>query len=161
VFDGPVLFFGSPSMADGVIKVPASGPPGEQLAARMFFVPDAQASDSGATAGSANLKNPVLDIIFFKGNLHDTRAENVYTFDATQMKQVWTGSIARGQTAEIAGGYKVSMPRVLRYTGLLVNDDPGVPIIWASFVLMLGGLMVRLYVRPVLEASARRQARAA
>jgi cytochrome c biogenesis protein len=161
VFDGPILFFGDPAFSDGILKVPAAGAPGSQLAARMFFVPDARQTPTGAVAGSANLDNPALDFVFFQGDLHDTRAENVYNFDATQMKQVWTGTLQPGQTAEIPGGYHVSFPRVLRYTGLQVTHDPGVPIIWVAFALMLGGLMVRLYLRPLLEARKSRGLKAA
>jgi cytochrome c biogenesis protein ResB len=62
-----------------------------------------------------------------------------------------------GQVADLPGGFKLSFSRVSQYTGLQVTHDPGVPIIWASFALMLGGLLVRLYVRPLLEALGRRR----
>jgi hypothetical protein len=42
-----------------------------------------------------------------------------------------------------------------------VTHDPGVPIIWVAFALMLGGLMVRLYLRPLLEARKSRGLKAA
>ena len=50
----------------------------------------------------------------------------------------------------LPSGYTLSFPRLLRYTGLQVTYDPGLPIIWTSFVLMLGGLVVRLYVASLL-----------
>jgi len=57
--------------------------------------------------------------------------------------------------------YDFSFPRLSQYTGLQVTDAPGLPIIWSSFALMLGGLLVRLYVRPLLEWRAGRKAAAA
>jgi len=77
------------------------------------------------------------------------------------MSQIWTGGVLMGQTATLPGGYQVTFPQLLRYTGLQATDDPGVPVIWFSFVLMLGGLMVRLYLAPLLqtrEARIRRRA---
>jgi cytochrome c biogenesis protein ResB len=62
-----------------------------------------------------------------------------------------------GQSAVLPGGYQVSFPSLQRYTGLQVTYAPGLPIIYASFVLMLGGLMVRLYLRPLLEWWGRRR----
>ena len=151
VFDAPTIFFGDPTFAHGVLKVPAAGPPGQQLGARMFFAPDVQDAGGAATAGTANLRNPALSFAIFQGDLHAGRTANVYDLDVSAMKQVWTGGLLLGQSADLPGGYKLSFPRVMQYTTLQVTYAPGLPIIWASFVLMLGGLMVRLYLRPLLE----------
>jgi cytochrome c biogenesis protein ResB len=64
---------------------------------------------------------------------------------------VWQGGLLLGQTVQIPGGYSVTFARLARYTGLQVTYAPGLPIIYSSFVLMLGGLVIRLYLRPVLE----------
>jgi len=151
VFDAPVIFFGDPNFAHGVIKVPAAGPPDQQLGARMFFAPDLQDAGNSARAGSADLRNPGLSLAVFRGDLHANRVANVYDIDVSAMKQVWTGGLLLGQSADLPGGYRVSFPRVMRYTTLQVTNAPGLPVIYASFVLMLGGLLVRLYLRPVLE----------
>lgn len=151
VFDAPIIFFGDPTFAHGVLKVPAAGAPGQQLGARMFFAPDIRDAGNSATAGTANLRNPGLSFAFFKGDLHASRVANVYDIDVSAMKQVWTGGLLLGQSADLPGGYRVSFPRVMQYTTLQVTYAPGLPIIWLSFVLMLGGLMVRLYLRPLIE----------
>jgi cytochrome c biogenesis protein len=163
IFNSPVVFFGDPQLANGVMKVPASGAPGQQLGARMFFVPDLKTSNGAAGqpqahAGSANLNNPALSVIFFQGDLHADRVQNVYDIDVTAMKEVWKGGLLMGETAVLPGGYRVSFPRVARYTGLQATYAPGLPIIYASFVLMLGGLMVRLYLRPLLDWRGKRRA---
>ena len=151
VFDAPVIFFGDPNFAHGVLKAPAAGPPGEQVGARMFFAPDAVDSGGQAHAGSADLRNPALTFAFFKGDLHANRTANVYDLDVSSMEQIWTGGLLEGQNADLPGGYKVGFPRVMRYTTLQVTDAPGLPIIYGSFVLMLGGLMTRLYLRSLLD----------
>ena len=161
VFDSPVNFFGDPQLQNGILKVPAAGPPGQQLGALMFFAPDLQQGASGSTAGTANANNPAVLFRFFKGDLQADRTQNVNELDTTRMSQIWTGGVLMGQTATLPGGYQVTFPQLLRYTGLQATDDPGVPVIWFSFVLMLGGLMVRLYLAPLLqtrEARIRRRA---
>ncbi|MHB8507024.1 MAG: cytochrome c biogenesis protein ResB [Candidatus Dormibacteria bacterium] len=157
VFDAPVIFFGDPTYSNGVVKIPAAGAPPNQLAARMFFVPDLRTSESGAYPGTANPNNPALNYLFFVGDLHAQRAQNVYDLDVTAMKESGRGVLFQGDSAVLPNGYRVSFPQLMRYTGLQVTDDPGVPVIWVSFVLMLGGLLVRLYVRPLLDWRAARR----
>jgi cytochrome c biogenesis protein len=151
VFDGPIIFFGDPQLSNGILKVPAAGPPGHQLGALMFFVPDLQQGPSGDRAGTANLNNPAVTFRFFSGDLQADRAQNVNELNTSRMSQVWTGGILMGQSADLPGGYRVSFPSLQRYTGLQVTNDPGVPIIWVAFALMLGGLMIRLYLSPLLK----------
>ena len=88
---------------------------------------------------------------FFSGDLQASRAQNVNELDTSRMSQLWTGGILLGQSADLPGGYRVSFPSLQRYTGLQVTNDPGVPIIWVAFGLMLGGLIVRLYLDPLLK----------
>ena len=150
VFDGPVVFFGDPQLSNGVLKVPAAGPPQKQLGALMFLIPDLQQTPAGARAGSANPINPALAVRMYQGDLQADRAQNVYQLDTTRMSQIWKGGIQLGESAALPGGYRMEFSRLSRYTGLQVTNDPGLPIIWASFALMLGGLMVRLYLAPLL-----------
>jgi cytochrome c biogenesis protein len=161
VFDSPVEFFGDPQLQNGILKVPAAGPPGEQLGALMFFAPDLQQGPSSAAAGTANANNPAVLFRFFKGDLQANRTLNVNELDTTRMTQFWTGGVLLGQTATLPGGYRVTFPQLLRYTGLQATNDPGVPVIWFSFVLMLGGLMVRLYLAPLLQSREARMRRRA
>jgi cytochrome c biogenesis protein len=157
VFDSPVVMFGDPAFSNGVLKIPAAGAPGQQLGARMFFAPDIQGTAQNPVAGTANLVNPGLSMIFFQGDLHADRVQNVYDLDVTAMKELWQGGLFVGQSARLPNGYLVSFARVARYTGLQVTYAPGLPIIYASFALMLGGLLVRLYLRPLLEWRLRRR----
>jgi cytochrome c biogenesis protein len=157
VFDGPVVFFGDPKLSNGVVKVPAAGPPGKQLGALMFLIPDLQQTPAGAQAGSANPLNPALAVRLYQGDLQADRAQNVYQLDTTRMNQIWKGGIQLGESTVLPGGYRMEFSRLSRYTGLQVTNDPGLPIIWASFALMLGGLMVRLYLAPLLATMEKRK----
>ena len=159
VYDQPVVMFGDPRLALGVIKIPAAGAPGQQLGARVTFVPDVQGDPGNLHAGTANLVNAELSYLLFQGDLHSDRLQNVYDLDVTAMHEIDKGGIGPGQISPLPNGYTISMPRVLRYTGLQVTNAPGLAIIWASFALMLGGLLVRLYLRPFLEWRTRRAPR--
>lgn len=157
VFNSPIVFFGTPSLANGVLKVPAAGPPPEQLGALMFMVPDPRPDTAGTVRpGGSSAVDPILFIRLFKGDLRAERAQNVYELDTSRMAQVWTGNVSLGETVAMPGGFQLSFDRLPQYSGLQITQDPGLPIIWFSFVLMLGGLMVRLYLRPVLEWRSRR-----
>jgi cytochrome c biogenesis protein len=161
LFDGPVLFFGDQTLSNGILKVPGAGPPPEQLGALMFLVPDLRVADDGSlTAGTAEARNPVLQLRVFRGDLQADRAQNVYELDTSRMQQYWVGQAALGESAVLPNGDRISFDRLAQYTGLQVTYDPGLPIIWSAFALMLGGLLVRLYVRPLLEARQRRRAAA-
>jgi len=150
VYDQPVIFFGDPKLSNGVLKVPSAGPPPDQLGGLMFMVPDIRDVNGASSPGSANPNNPALLLRLFKGDLRADRAQNVYQLDTSRMAQVYKGGVSLGETAVLPNGYTFSFPRLLRYTGLQVTYDPGLPIIWASFVLMLGGLIVRLYIASLL-----------
>jgi cytochrome c biogenesis protein ResB len=115
----------------------------------------------GAPQSETKPDNPAISMIMFQGDLHADRVQNVYDIDVTQMKTLWQGGLLLGQTAQIPSGYRVTFARLARYTGLQVTYAPGLPIIYGSFVLMLGGLLVRLYLRPVLEWRGARLARRA
>ncbi|MHB8508030.1 MAG: cytochrome c biogenesis protein ResB [Candidatus Dormibacteria bacterium] len=152
VYDQPVVFFGDPKLSNGVLKIPSAGPPPDQLGGLMFMVPDIHDVNGASTAGSANPDNPALLLRLFKGDLQSDRAQNVYQLDTSRMTQVYKGGVGLGETVVLPNGYNLSFPRLLRYTGLQVTYDPGLPVIWASFVLMLGGLIVRLYIGSLLGA---------
>ena len=162
VFSAPIVFFGSASLANGVMKVPAAGAPPDQLGALLFMVPDPRPDGSGTVQpGGSSAVNPVLFIRLFKGDLGADRAQNVYSLDTSRMQQTWTGDVPLGQTVALPSGYQLSFSRLSQYTGLQVTDDPGLPVVWFSFALMLGGLIVRLYLRPVLTWRRRRSTIAA
>ncbi|GAC1326865.1 MAG: cytochrome c biogenesis protein ResB [Candidatus Dormibacteria bacterium] len=150
VFDQPVIFFGDPKLSNGVLKVPSAGAAPDQLGGLMFMVPDIRDVNGASAPGSANPNNPALLIRLFKGDLRADRALNVYQLDTSRMTQVYKGGVHLGEAVVLPNGYTLSFPRLLRYTGLQVTYDPGLPVIWTSFVLMLGGLIVRLYVASLL-----------
>ena len=50
----------------------------------------------------------------------------------------------------------LSFPELRQYSLFHVKKDNGVPLVYASFVMVMVGLMTKLYLRPVLESRRRR-----
>ncbi|HYA00269.1 MAG TPA: cytochrome c biogenesis protein ResB [Candidatus Binatia bacterium] len=186
VFDGPIEVFGDNySVQSGVLKVPDFDytPPGSgqslQLGANTLFMPDAldvpSVNGSGELTGltvqpgGLSPDNPVLQLQFFAGNLglNSGQPQNVNTLDTSQMAPLGNGApvdVTVGQTAAVpfttAGGktasFTVSVPALQQYTVLMANYDNGVPLVYASFVLILLGITGKLYLKPLLERRERR-----
>jgi len=141
LFDGPIVTTGSPFLSNGVLKVPGAGPPGDQIGATMAFTPDYAAP----RLGGQELKNPVLFIQVYKGNLQLNKPQSVFDINLSEMHQIWIGKLKPGQHISLPGGYVLSFPTVERYSALSVNYDPGFPIIIAAFLIAGLGLIARFY----------------
>ncbi|AFM40904.1 ResB protein required for cytochrome c biosynthesis [Desulfosporosinus acidiphilus SJ4] len=63
---------------------------------------------------------------------------------------VQSGQLDFGQTIDIQGAYKLTLDGNSGYTGLQVKQDPGVMIIWLGCALLLLGLILSFYWRPIL-----------
>ncbi|MGA8015688.1 MAG: cytochrome c biogenesis protein ResB [Candidatus Dormiibacterota bacterium] len=189
VFDAPVVTFGDNySVQTGVLKVPDFNytPPGSdqslQLGANALFMPDAldvptitsggQMSGLTVQPGGLDPDNPVLQLQLYAGSLglNSGLPQNVNTLDTSQMAPLENGApvdITVGQSAQIpfetTGGktvnFTVSVPALHQYTVLLANYDNGVPLVYASFVMILLGITGKLYLRPLLEQRERRRRR--
>jgi cytochrome c biogenesis protein ResB len=147
--DAPTIFLGDVPFARGVIKAPSAGPPGQQLGATAWFIPDAQVTGDAIGPGTAELKNPLLLIRLYRGDLHLDRPQNVYALDTAGMDLRWRGALRVGETAVTPDGYRVTFAGVRQYSDLLIKKDPGIPIVFAAFALGLGTLVLSLYL-PVL-----------
>ena len=189
VYDAPVTVFGSNYSAQtGVLKVPDFGyrPPtaGQplQLGANLLFMPDALqvptvgggGNLTGLTEqpGGVSPDNPVLQVQLFAGDLglNQGQAQNVNSLDTSRMAPLAGGSpvdITVGQVAKVplttASGktvtFTVGVPALRQYTVLMGNYDSGVPLVYASFVLILVGITGKLYLKPLLERRERRAGR--
>ena len=177
---------GTKSSASGVLKVPGFGyvPPGSttpaQLGAEMVVMPDGHPVPALNADGSINpsltdyspggqeARNPVIEMKFFLGDLGLNQAQNVNALDTRKMVSYFQDghavSLLMGQTLRLpvpdANGivsyFTVSFPDLRQYSFFMVNRDAGVPWIYASFVLILTGLMTKLYLKPLLQARQRR-----
>ena len=53
--------------------------------------------------------------------------------------------------------FSISFPSVTQYSLFQVNDDQGVLLVYTSFILIMTGLLTKLYLRPFLERRQRRK----
>lgn len=145
VADGATIFVGDPQIANGVVKAPSAGPGNQQLGATAIFMPDPQISNQSIAPGSPVRRNPILLVRLYRGDLHLTRAQNVFALDTSNMDLRWRGALQLGDSVTTPDGYRLSFTGLKQYTVLTINKDPGIPIVLASFIIGLGALLISLY----------------
>jgi cytochrome c biogenesis protein len=157
-----------------------------QLGAKMVVFPDARTTatvgpDGSVTPGSTNFgpggneaRNPVLQVQLFVGDLGlgSGRPQNVNDLDTTAMQPYFTNAtpfpVPMGQTVQLplngtdckdpvaSGCFKLEFTKLPQYSLFRVKKDDGVPFVYASFALVMVGLLTKLYLRPLLERRRRR-----
>jgi len=145
VEDAPTIFVGDPQFATGVIKAPSAGPPTQQLGATAIFMPDPQITDQSIGPGSPQLRNPILLVRLFRGDLHLDQPQNVFALDTSNMDLRWRGALRVGDSVVTPDGDRVTFASLKQYTVLTLNKDPGVPIVLAAFAIGLAALILGLY----------------
>lgn len=156
-----------------------------QLGAKMSFFPDATllpAIDSNGTIdptattygpGGVSPRNPVIELQLWVGNLglNSGAAQNVNQLNTTGMQPYFSDAhivpILLGQSVPLtlpgANGkqvtFTISFPGLHQYSLFQVNDDHGVLLVYTSFVLIMSGLLTKLYLRPFLERRQRKRRR--
>src|SRR6202171_3465711 len=143
--DGATIFVGDPQFANGVIKVPSAGPPSEQLGATAIFMPDPQIADQTIAPGTPQLRNPILLVRLYRGDLHLNQPQNVFALATSNMDLRWACAVRVGERVVTPGGSRLSFTGLKRYTDLTINKDPGIPIVLANFIIGLAALLISLY----------------
>ncbi len=143
--DAATIFIGDPQFANGVIKVPSAGPPSQQLGATAIFMPDPQIVNQSIAPGTPQLRNPILLVRLYQGDLHLTQPQNVFSLDTGNMDLRWRGALRVGDSVVTPDGYKLSFTGLKAYTDLTLNKDPGISIVLAAFVIGLSALLISLY----------------
>lgn len=63
-----------------------------------------------------------------------------------QVDTAFVGGLEPGRSYSTpAGDLAISFDRVSAYSGVVVKRDPGAPVVWASFLLLLAGLCLTFY----------------
>ena len=145
VEDAPTIFIGDPQFANGVIKAPSAGPREQQLGATAIFMPDPRVSNQSISPGTPELRNPILLVRLYRGDLLLNRTQNVFQLDTSNMDLRWRGALRLGDSVVTPDGYRLSFTGLKRYTDLTINKDPGIPIVLAAFVIGLSALLLSLY----------------
>lgn len=158
-----------------------------QLGAKMVVFPDARTTatvgpDGAVTPGSTNFgpggdeaRNPVLQVQLFVGDLGlgSGQAQNVNDLNTSNMQPYFVNAtpfpLPLGQTVQLplngtdckdpvgSGCFRLEFTKLPMYSLFRVKKDNGVPLVYASFGLVMVGLLTKLYLRPVLERRRRRQ----
>ena len=157
-----------------------------QLGARMALFPDARvipSVDAGGAVdptltqygpGGLTARNPVIELQLYVGDLglDSGQPQDVNTLDTARMQPYFSDAhvvpIALGDHFQFvlpgANGqslpFTISFAKLRQYSLFQVNRDSGVPLVYATFFLVMAGLLTKLYVRPLLERRARRRGRA-
>lgn len=143
--DGPVVFLGQPIFSQGVVKVPAAGPPPAQVGLEFFFVPDPVVSQGQVFGNSPLLNDPTLYFRLYQGDLGLNVPQSVYSLDKTGLAFVSEHEVKLNGTTDLPGGLQVSFPEIREWTGLQVAKDPGIPTIYTAFTLALIGVLISFY----------------
>jgi cytochrome c biogenesis protein len=154
-----------------------------QIGAKMSFFPDAKVVPSIGANGSIDTtnilygpggvapRNPVIEMQLYVGNLglNSGAPQNVNQLNTSGMTPYFSNGqvipITLGQTLplpiETKNGknvdFTISFPSVTQYSLFQVNDDQGVLLVYTSFILIMTGLLTKLYLRPFLERRQRKR----
>jgi len=111
----------------GLLNLPGPG----DLALEVHFLPDYRRDEQGRP---------------FSKSLKPLNPKIVYIL-TSQGRPFNMGEASLGQTVAV-GGMDVNFERYHNFTGLIVKKDPGVPVVWTGFILLLIGLCLCFYLRP-------------
>jgi cytochrome c biogenesis protein len=154
-----------------------------QLGAKMSFFPDATllpsvgsngTIDPTATTygpGGVSPRNPVIEVQLYVGNLglNNGVAQDVNQLNTAQMQPYYSDGhvipLLLGQTQTLPidtvngkdVNFTISFPAIQQYSLFQVNEDQGVLLIYTAFVLIMTGLLTKLYLRPFLERRQRKR----
>jgi cytochrome c biogenesis protein len=130
--------------------------------------------------GGEQARNPVLQMQLWVGDLGLDRGQpqNVNELDTSHMSPYVVDAsggdvpfpIAMGESRQLAlpgrdaahpALFTVSFPDLRQYSLFMVKKDDGVPLVYATFLAIMTGLMVKLYVKPLLDRRFRKRPRRA
>ena len=142
----------------GVVKLPGVGSGGADRAIELELWPDSSAFaallDPGAEPQSMLVEfEPIIRFTVWEGSLTDLATNRL---DTTAMRQVSSGIVGAGRTADLEGGdllaegeagsgSTISFPELRQYSVFQVARDAGLPLVLAAAILILVGLLPALY----------------
>ena len=154
-----------------------------QIGARIALFPDARVIPTVSSGGTIDPsltqygpgglapRNPVIEFQMYVGDLglNSGQSQDVNVLDTNKMQPYF--SDAHVVAIPLGGNYTFAMPgangqqlpftvtfsKLQQYSLFQVNKDSGVPLIYTAFVMIMVGLLSKLYARPLLERRARRR----
>jgi cytochrome c biogenesis protein ResB len=162
--------------------IPGSGGVSTQFGANVAIIPDAketaQVNSDGTidptkvsySSGGQEARNPVLQLQPYIGDLglNQGQTQSVTSLNTSGMSELTPGQfppVTLGSSTELflPGAnnqlvpFTVSFPDLKQYSAFLVKKDNGVGLVYASFFLIMAGLITKLYVKPLSEARLKRR----
>jgi hypothetical protein len=120
--------------------------------------------------GGEQARNPVVQMQLWVGDLglDKGRPQNVNELDTTAMSPYVVDAanndvpfpIQLGQSRQLVlpgadaahpATFTVTFAGLKQYSLFMVKKDNGVPLVYATFLLIMTGLMVKLYIKPALD----------
>lgn len=155
-YEGPVVSLATDKVytSSFVLKVPDARP--DQLGFVGMFLPTAVIQD-GQSPYSADPSpaNPALVLSSYAGDLglDGGTPQNVYVLDSSKLQELNSMQKKNGivltedqDTATLPDGKgTIQFEGVSRYVGLDIHYDPGKPVVFVSFLLAFGGLVISLF----------------
>jgi len=119
--------------------------------------------------GGEQARNPVMQVQLWVGDLGldrgrpqnvnelDTATMSPYLLDAAGGNAPIAITLGETRQLELPGRdaahpvtFTVSFPQLHQYSLFMVKKDNGVPLVYATFLLIMTGLMTKLYLKPLL-----------
>ena len=142
----------------GVVKLPGVGSGGADRAIELELWPDSRAFaallDPGLEPQAMLVAfDPIIRFTVWEGSLADLATNRL---DTTAMRQVSSGIVGAGRTADLEGGgalaggepgsgSTISFAELRQYSVFQVARDAGLPLVLAAAILILVGLLPALY----------------
>ena len=140
---------GTTLYSEGVYKL--TGRPGakQDVGVSGFFAPTPLDTGNGViTSSSPQVKNPVLGIFVYTGDLNATGLpESVYSLDTSKMTKIGAANLRQGQTKTFPNGVKVTFDGWTPWVNLQVSHDPSQTYLLLAALAMVLGLGASLGVR--------------
>jgi cytochrome c biogenesis protein len=152
VFANDVAFLPDNSLfySHGVIKVPDLGG-GKQLGMLGFFYPTYAVTTAGTAVSTyPGLKNPVLSLVAYDGNLglNAGTPQSVYSLPITsQLHQIGVTTLTPGKSWKLKDGATVHFGDVSQWATLQVAHEPGKTTVLFAAIFIVAGLIGSLFVR--------------
>jgi cytochrome c biogenesis protein len=135
-------------LSEGAFKL--QGKPGakQDVGISGLFAPTPGESANGLISLSPQVKDPVLDLFVYVGDLnYQGLPQSVYSLDTTELKKIGEASLKVGESKTFPNGVSVTFDGWVPWAGMQVSHDPTQGMLLAAAAAMVLGLLASLGVR--------------
>jgi cytochrome c biogenesis protein len=127
-------------LSEGVFKEQGPSGANKDIGISGLFAPTPAFQGTIVTSTSPRVRNPVLAIFVYKGDLnYQGLPQSIYTLDHSKMKRLGAVNLRIGQTKTFAGGVSVRFDGWQPWASLQVSHDPAQGyLLWSAAAMVLG-----------------------